>query len=309
MKDASSTNQDGCNPSANTVVLCALRQGTSALQHLRSLIHAHLKKKNDTKVRYRGFLKSSRLLQAHKEMEKAKCNLGIAVTALALSQQNYMLDSISLKIDSNNRDLYPRQNNLIVYPVAQRDGININYNNGRVPTPKRSNMATSVTNTLDFCHYSCPCVCHTRGSGHTPYWLQSILGVLSYDYFITPTYFRRLCDFHSCESDGGSIKLEYQLPAYASACMIYLYISWDTKRGIYGNWNLRPSEYIPRGAEAVYDILDPFQTPQQLEKFLDIHKISSRAISSDDGFSFLYVGDFINSLSKVSARHGLADAA
>jgi len=232
-------------------------------------------------------------------MEKAKCSLGIAVTALAFSRQNYMHESISLKIDSNNLDLYRRQSKLVVYPAAQSDGMNINYNNGRMSTPKQSNVAISVTNTIDFCHQTCPCVCHTRGSGHTPYWLQSILGVLCYDYFITPSYFRRLCDCHSCESDGGSIKLEYRLPAYAPTCMIYIHVSWNTTRGIYGNWNLRPSEYIPRGAEAIYDLLDPLQTPRQLEKFLDMHKISSRAISSDDGFSFLYVGDFISNLSKV----------
>ena len=83
-------------------------------------------------------------------MEKAKCSLGIAVTALAFSRQNYMHESISLKIDSNNLDLYRRQSKLVVYPAAQSDGMNINYNNGRMSTPKQSNVAISVTNTIDF---------------------------------------------------------------------------------------------------------------------------------------------------------------
>jgi len=294
VKHVALTTQGDCNPNGNPLVLCALRQGTSAIQKLHALVQIHLTRmgtEKEKKVRYRGFLKSDRLLQARKDVEKAKYELGIALAALAFSQQYHMSNNATLNINSNFIELQAQKNKPIQYPLGRRDRMNTNYNNGGVSSPQRFNAAISINGSVNQCHQCCPCVCHIRGNGGTPGWLQFIFGILSYRYSIVPAYFRRLCDLDACTSNGGSVELEYRLPPYAFAYIIYIYVTWSAAAGIRGNWNLRPSEYVPRGIKAVYDILDPSQTPRQLEMFLDTYKISARAINPDDGFSLLYVGN------------------
>lgn len=128
------------------------------------------------------------------------------------------------------------------------------------------------------CPPVCPCQCHVRFKGQTPRWLQTVFGVVFWQFSGTPLLSRQPCNFTKCRSRMGSAKFEYLFPTAVLSGILRLTGTWSDLGGIGGSWSLRIPEYISSSHISIEALINRAESPQVVEKFLDTHKYSARAI-------------------------------
>ena len=142
------------------------------------------------------------------------------------------------------------------------------------------------------CQAYCPCQCHLRTSGQTPYWLKGVFGALFYQSTGSPVFSRRPCNFFRCQSRTGSMKFQYHFPTRLLSMIFQMSAAWDDLGGAKASWSFQVPQYIDVSAPGLVDLWQLIQdtdNPQHLAYLMDRYKISARAVNPDGEESLLDV--------------------
>ncbi|KAK3389969.1 ankyrin repeat-containing domain protein [Podospora didyma] len=107
--------------------------------------------------------------------------------------------------------------------------------------------------------------------------MQSVFGALFYQFTGTPMLYKRPCNSPRCLPGGGSFRFEYLFPTSILPLILRVNGTWNDLSGLGGSWTFRIPQHLPREAFTVYTLIHQ-ENPLSVEKYLDIHKISARAL-------------------------------